>query len=300
MSENWLARLGAGLAVGALLVSGCGSSGGGGGGGTAHGTTAVVMKDGPVQVVGDTRTIDQLVVDVTQIVLEVADDPASGDTDPADGMGGGGMDDPGGDNHGGGNDVVVFDAVRDNGGAPKSFDLLTLTDTSILLNTLPVPVGTYDTAKVKITGASAEFTDAPGTLAPLVLGGDGDDDTQFEFQLDPAVTVDATSVTVAQIDFVPVVTFDGQNYVLSHDGESDQSGECDGEAELEHQGTISSVSADHNTIHLDGLPLAIDVSTVAGKDSLTVGEAVEVKGHLDTSTGVFVATSVDAEDSTGD
>lgn len=279
----------------ALGTAGCGGSHGSksGMGGTPYpstGKTAVLLTDGPIQVVNDNRTIITLEIDITRVTLESAGNEESGGNDGVDGGA-----------------VVVFDTARgDNGGNPMTVDLLALTDSSTLLGLLNVPVGTYDEARLTVSAARAEFEDTPGVLVALVLGSEGEGPAgRFEFEFDPPVTVTADGTTVASIDFVPVVTKVGDDYVLTHDHISDQSGEEGENAGVHFTGAITSVSDDFNTIMVEGVSEAIDVSAAAieaddmavDKTSLAVGQRVKVEGMLDASLGTIVATEVEILDS---
>ena len=279
----------------ALGIAGCGGSHSGksGMGSSAYpstGKTAVLLTDGPIQVVNDSRTIITLEIDITRVTLESAGNEDAGENN--------------GDN---GEAVVVFDTARgDNGGNPLTVDLLSLSDSSTLLGLLNVPVGTYDEARLTVSAARAEFEDTPGVLVALVLGSEGEGPAgRFEFEFDPPVTVTADGTTVATIDFVPVVTKVGDEYVLTHDNLNDQSGEEGEDAGVHFTGAITSVSDDFNTIMVEGVSEAIDVSTAVieandmavDKTSLAVGQVVKVEGMLDSSLGVVVATEVQILDS---
>ena len=274
-----------------MLVTACG----GGGAGQATGTTALVLKDGPIQVVGEDRTVISVWIDIRRIELDRDGGFHDDETDEIEGL-----DDDQEDAREDEDDIVVFDVARgDNGGVPLHIDLLALTSTGDLLATLPVPVGVYDEAEIELAGASAEFADAPGVLVPLVLGGDDDGDDEFEFEFEPPLVVTSAGLSIAVIDFVPVVTRLGADYLLTQDGDADESGEAM-DAEVETEGVVASVSADHNTITLVGVAFAIDVSTALvesddlpdSKDSLAPGQTVDIEGMLDAASGVLVASDV--------
>ena len=276
------------LAVLALSVAGCFDGGPGqnsaaGSPLTSMGMTAVLLTDGPIQVVNDNRTIVHLEIDITRVTLE-SEEGESDEVEAED-------------------EVVVFDAAS-NGG-PLTVDLLTLSDSSVLLGLLNVPLGTYEEAKLKISAARAEFEDDPGVLVDLVLGGEEEGPAgELEFEFKPPVTVSAEGTTVATIDFVPVVTKVGDQYVLTHDGENDESGESEQGEDIHFTGAITSISDDLSTITVEGVSDPIDVSgaeievndDALGPSSLVVGLVVKVEGVLDPSTNVIIASEVEAGD----
>ena len=284
-----------GFALLVLSVAGCYDSGSGqssaaGGPHTSGGMTAVLLTDGPIQVVNDNRTIVSLEIDITRVTLE-SEESESDEFEAED-------------------KVVVFDAASgDNGGNPLTVDLLALADSSALLGLLTVPLGTYEEAKLTISAARAEFEDDPGVLVDLVLGGDDDGPAGvLEFEFDPPVTVSAEGTTVATIDFVPVVTKVGDQYVLTHDGDNDESGESEQDEDIQFKGAITSISGDLTTITIEGVSEPIDISGAkievndveAGPSSLAVGQVVKVEGVLDATLNVIVASEVEVGDDDDD
>jgi hypothetical protein len=271
----------------ALAAAGCGGGHSSKSAGSPYmGMTSILLTDGPIQVVNDTRTIVRLEIDITRVALESAGDDLAGEDDA--------------------DDVLVFDTARgDNGGNPLTVDLLSLADSSVLLGQLNVPVGTYEEAELTVSAARAEFEDDPGVLVLLALGREGEGPAgRFEFEFDPPVTVTADGMTVAVIDFVPVVTKVGDQYVLTHDDIDDETGEVDEQMEIRFTGPITAVSDDHNTISVSGISESIDVSAARveaddlpdDKSSLAVGQLVEVEGSLDPTLGVVVAEEVKIQD----
>lgn len=274
------------------------------GGGTKSGPmgmAAIVIRDGTVQS-SDGRTVTSVFVEISQITIRMDDDADDDDDEHEDGdhhaMNEDGDDDDG--HHGDGDDddddhddddeieIVVFDMFRDNGGVPREFDLLTLTDSGVLLNMRRIPAGSYDRARVQLVGATALFEDdTTQTPVTLLLGSD-----VMKVSFQPPVEVTETGTTVVAIDIVPVLTFDGTNYTLSNDTSSDHSGNCgDGELEIEVEGTVSSVAGDE--LHLVNFPLVIDLSQI-GPVMLFPGMEVEVAGFMDD--GVMVAERLEIED----
>jgi hypothetical protein len=287
--------------LGAALVAACSS-------GSSHaarplGMAGVVIRDGTVQS-SDGRTVTSVFVEVSRITLHQDGDGEHGDDtddDQGDGNGenlnsndDGGDGDQGGGHHQHGShgvDVVVFDMFANNGGVPRVVDLLTLTNSGALFNMLRIPVGTYSGGAVTLVGASAIFEDDP-TQTPVPLAIDGDEGSRFDFDFHPPVAVTEAATTIAAIDIVPVITLEGTGYTLSHDGDSDESGECgDGDLEIEVEGTVGSVTGDH--IHLGDYGLEVDLS---GLDPVLVtpGMQVEVSGYF--AEGVLVAQSLEIED----
>ena len=289
-----------GLVVSAAFIAAC--SGGSSGHSGPMGMAAIVIRDGAVQS-SDGRTVTSVVVEISRITLRSA---AATDGDDEhedhhamndDGNGGGddqGDDDQGEDGGGGGQqptDVVVFDMFRDNGGVPREVDLLTLTDSGMLLNMRRIPVGTYSKAFVTLVGASALFEDDP-TQTPVPLLIDGDIGSTFKVDFQPPVVVSETGTTVAAIDIVPVITLTGTDYTLSNDGSSDQSGGCgDGELEIEVEGTVSTVTGDQ--IELTNFPIVVDLSEIAPV-MVAPGMQVEISGFM--QNGVMIAQSLEIED----
>lgn len=258
------------------------------------GMAAIVMRDGTVQS-SDGRTVTSVFVEISSISLRTH--VASGDDEDHHAMDDNqnGDDDDQGDDQGDdqdeghhGTEVVVFDMNRDNGGVPREVDLLTLTDSGMLLNMRRIPVGSYDRATVTLVGATALFEDdTTQTPVTLILGSD-----TMKVAFQPPVDVSTTGTTVVAIDIVPVLTFDGTNYTLTNDTSSDHSGGCgDGELEIELQGTVSSVSGD--TLHLTDFPLDIDLSQM---DPVMVAPGMEVEVHGFMQNGVMIAQSLQIED----
>jgi hypothetical protein len=163
----------------------------------------------------------------------------------------------------------------------------------MLFNMLRIPVGTYEEATVRLVGASALFEDDPTqTPVPLAIHGDHHDGSQFEFEFHPPVVVDKLGTTIAAIDIVPVITLDGTGYKLSHDGDSDHTGSCEGwELEIDVEGTVTSVNGD--MIELGDYDLDVDLSGIS-RVFVVPGMQIEVEGYL--TDGVLVAHSFDFED----
>jgi hypothetical protein len=180
---------------------------------------------------------------------------------------------------------------RDNGGQPRVIDLLTLSDSGVLFNMLAIPVGTYEEASVELVGATAIFADDP-THTPVELIVAGDDGAEFEFEFDPPVVVTKSKASVATIDFVPVITLGPSGYTLSHDDDTDATGECgDGELEIEVAGKVTSKHG--NLIELGQFDLDVDLSAV-GPVNVAVGDHVEVDGVF--ADGVLMAHNLEHDD----
>ena len=259
------------------------------------GMAAIVMRDGTVQS-SDGRTVTSVFVEISRITLRTHvqhgdDGGADEDHHAMNDNQNGGDDDQGEDQQDDDSpapEVVVFDMFRDNGGVPREVDLLTLTDSGVLLNMRRIPVGSYDRASVTLVGATALFEDdTTQTPVTLLLASD-----TMKVSFHPPVEVSKTGTTVAAIDIVPVLTFDGTNYTLSNDTSSDHSGSCgDGELEIEVQGTVNSIAGD--TLHLTNFPLDIDLSQM---DPVMLAPGMEVEVHGFMSNGVMVAQSLSIED----
>lgn len=272
MNRNaWIAAVTA-----ALSLTACG--GGGGVGSNATGGSAIFLKDAPIET-SDGRPADQVNVEILKVELE------SGDRD-----------------------ITVFEAAPGSG---ITLNVLALTFPT-LLSIANVPTGSYDEVEIKINPANAtiHFTDDDSTEA-LVVTQEGDEEAEYEFEFEPAFTVEAGNVSNAVVDFAPVVSFDGSNYILGHDHEDDDTGEVedvDGEdgpdyhgAEVE--GDYVSISGDRITVSVYGSQAQIDISTATVFEvddvptdkagflaSLTAGEEIEGEGVF--SEGVLIAAKI--------
>src|SRR5689334_7958776 len=156
------------LAVLAVIAA---CSGGGSNSGPM-GMAAIVLRDGTVQS-SDGRTVTSVFVQISRITLRAddqADDDDDGDGEHHHAMNDDGDDDgeehENGDDDHPGTEVVVFDMFRDAGGVPREVDLLTLTDSGVLLNMRRIPVGSYDRASIELVGATA-LLEADTTQAPV-------------------------------------------------------------------------------------------------------------------------------------
>ncbi|MBI3596833.1 MAG: DUF4382 domain-containing protein [Nitrospirae bacterium] len=279
--------------VTAAGLTACGSSGGGSGTG-AQGTTALFLKDGPIPAHDGVPQIVQLWVTIKKITFESINDTT----------------------------VTVYDDAVDAPLGPV--DLLTLNGgNSKLITLVPVPAGTYKEAKMVIDNSPANLYFVPGdgsgnpvldangnpVHTPLILNDENDNvrhDGQLEFEFNPLVVVAADGTTAAMIDFVPVVTTDGNNnYYLDHDFENNESGEIENESETAHteaEGIIAALSTDHTgftlqTGHGDVAVAVSDTTVIEQNDvaktmaDLADGQRVEVKGALDMSTTPPTLTS---------
>ena len=214
-----------GLVLTAALVAACGSGSGGGHGSVPMGMAAFALRDGTLQS-SDGRVVTSLFVEISRITIQSNGDGQHEDDEQENGDDHDGNDNQNGDDDHDGIEVVVFDMNRDNGGVPRVIDLLTLTNSGVLFNMLRIPVGVYDSAVVTLEGATALFEDDP-TQTPVDLAIDGDSGSDFEFDFQPPVHVTTAATSLGAIDFVPVITLEGTGYTLSHDGDTDSSGECD-------------------------------------------------------------------------
>jgi hypothetical protein len=180
---------------------------------------------------------------------------------------------------------------RDSGGLPREVDLLTLTDSGMLLNMRRIPVGSYDRAFITLVGATAIFEDDPTqTPVPLLINGNFGPVFRLDFQ--PPVEVTETGTTVVALDIVPVLTFDGTNYTLSSDNSSDHSGGCgDGELTIEVEGTVSTVTGDQ--LQLTNFPIVVDLSQISPV-MVAPGMQVEISGFM--QNGVMMAQHLEVED----
>lgn len=271
--SNWFVALTA-----AMALSACGGGGGGGDSG-AVGRSAVFLKDAPITT-SDGRQADQVNVEILKVELE------SGDTD-----------------------ITIFEAAPGSG---ISLNVLALTFPT-LLSLAEVPAGSYDEVEIKINPANAtiHFTDND-TIVPLVASQEGDDEAELEFEFEPALVVESGGVSNAVVDFAPVVTLDGTDYILGHDHDNDDTGEVedvDGEDGPDYhgaqvEGDFVSISGDLITVSVNGSQAQIDISTATTFEvddvatdkasflaSLTAGEEVEGEGVF--SDGVLVAAKVD-------
>ncbi len=285
----WFAAVAAALS---LTACGGGGSSGSGGGSTAMGRSAVFLKDAPI-VTSDGRPADQVNVEILKVELE------SGDRD-----------------------ITVFEAAP---GAGITLNVLALTFPT-LLSLAEVPAGSYDEIEIKINPANAtiHFTDDDSTVA-LVVTQEGDEEAEYEFEFEPAFTVEAGNVSNAVVDFAPLVSFDGSNYFLGHDHENDDTGEVEdvdgkdddgddgaggdgGEDGPDHhgaevEGSYVSISGDLITVSVYGSQAQIDISTATVFEvddvatdkagfvaSLTAGEEIEGEGVF--SDGVLVAAKI--------
>jgi len=287
------------LVLVATLIAACGGSGGGRG---PTGTAGFVLRDGAVQT-SDGRTVTSLIIDISRITAR-SRDTTQGDDDDADdhddddehhsGDDQGDDDDQGedeGDHDHGGQSVVVFDMDLDHGGTPRKIDLMTLTNSGVLLIMLDVPVGTYDRVTITLAGARAVFEDDP-TQTPVELAIHGDDGADFRFDLQPPVVVSTGATSVAVIDFVPVITLHNGVYTLSHDVATDESGDCgDRDLDVEVHGTVGSVAGSHFVLEPYGLE--VDLSQM-DPVLLVAGMQVEVEGSFED--GVLVAHTFEIED----
>jgi len=248
------------------------------------GNTVVLLKDGPIPAQNGVPQIVQLWIKIQKLTFVSTDDT----------------------------EVTVFDATVNPPLAPV--DLLTLTGNSMLLTLAPVPAGTYEEAKMVIDTNPANLYFVPGdgngnpvldangnpVHIPLILKdeNDGTSDGALEFEFDPPVVVEANGTTTAVIDFVPVVTTDGQgNYFLDHEIQN-VSGEIENETEMsqvEAEGTITSLAADHSsftlqtgngdvTVIVTGTTMIERDDALLTKADLAEGQNVEVEGTLDVST----------------
>lgn len=230
--------------VTALTLSACGG-GGGGGEEAATGRSAVFLQDAPI-VTSDSRPADEVNIEILKVELKNEDGEGAGDRR-----------------------VTVFEAAPGSG---ISVNLLAL-NFPLLLSLAPVPEGSYEEIELKVNPANAtiHFSDNDATL-PLVVteSGEGDETAEFEFEFEPAFTVEAGTVSNAVLDFAPLVTFDGANYLLDHDHENDETGEVDdvdGDDEdgpdhhgAEAQGLFQSISGDVITVSRNGSTFQIDIS----------------------------------------
>lgn len=294
MKASSIAAIGIGVCAVLGASFACGSR--------ANGKVVVGVKDGP-PTSSDGRTIASLQVDITRIELEAKDE---GDERAADG---------GEDHHSadagtadGGEakdeheeDVTVFEA---GAAGPRTLDLLTVTSFSALMANTTVPAGTYQNARISISGARVVFSDASTVTVPLILEGDGKrSKAHYEFKFRPPVTVGASGTAVAVIDFVPTVQKDGSgNYHLGHDGEHDDSGERHETASLEVHGKVVSYDAVKKVLTLDtGAAIDVSAATIVLRGqtvlatAITAGLRAEVQNRLDATTGALVATRVELE-----
>ncbi len=266
----------------ALTLSACG---GGGGGGSGAGGSAVFLKDAPI-VTSDSRPADEVNIEILKVELKSRDSR---------------------DRH-----VTVFEAAPGSG---IPLNVLSLTF-PVLLSLAQVPEGSYDEVELKFNPntATIHFSDNNTTL-PLVVteSGEGDEAAEFEFEFEPPFTVEAGTVSNAVVDFAPVVTFDGANYVLGHDHEHDDTGEVedvDGDNEdgpdhhgAEVEGIYQSVSGDVITVSKHGAPFQIDISAATRFElngvstdkagflgSLSANEEIEAEGVF--ADGVLHAEAV--------
>lgn len=271
--SNWFVALTA-----AMTLSACGGGGGGGDSG-AVGRSAVFLKDAPITT-SDGRPADQVNVEILKVELE------RGDTD-----------------------ITVFEATPGSG---IFLNVLAL-NFPTLLSLAEVPAGSYDEVEIKINPANAtiHFTDNDSTV-PLVASQEGDEQAELEFEFEPAFVVESSGVSNAVVDFAPVVTLDGTEYILGHDHDNDDTGEVedvDGEDGPDHhgaqvEGDFVSLSGDLLTVSVNGTQAQIDISTATTFEvddvatdkasfvaSLAVGEEIEGEGVF--SDGVLVAAKVD-------
>lgn len=251
----------------AFALSACG--GGGGGGSDAVGKSAVFLKDAPI-VTSDGRPADEVNIEILKVELKDSSDT--------------------GDSH-----ITVFEAAPGSG---ISLNLLSL-NFPTLLSMAQVPAGSYEEIEIKVNGANAtiHFSD-DGTTVPLVVteSGEGNEEAEFEFEFEPAFTVEEGTVSNAVVDFAPLVSFDGANYVLAHDHENDETGELehvDGDDDdgpdhhgAEVEGTFQSVSGDLITVSRYGTPIQIDISAAT---------MFEVDGLATDKAGFLASLSADEE-----
>lgn len=228
-------------AAATLFLSAC--SGGGGGGGTAEGGSAVFLKDAPI-VTSDARPADEVNIEILKV--ELKRDGGEGRVH-----------------------VTVFEAAPGSG---ISVNLLAL-NFPMLLSLAQVPAGSYEEIELKLNSSNAtiHFSD-DGSTVPLVVteSDEGDEPAEFEFEFEPPFTVEEGTVSNAVVDFAPIVTFDGANYVLDHDHDDDDTGEVDevdGDDDdgpdhhgAEVEGLFQSVAGDVITVSKHGVPVQIDIS----------------------------------------
>lgn len=265
-------------------------------GGKANGKLVLGIKDGP-PTSSDGRTITRLEVDISKVEIHPDGEgqhQSTGGKDEADG-GHADQADAGQEED---KDVVVFDA-KTAGGA-RTVDLLKVTTFSALLANLDVPAGSYGGAQVVVTGARVVFSDAPSAVVPLSLEGDGHSKAEFDFHFKPAAVVNEQGTTLAVIDFVPVVTKSGAQYLLGHDN-NDQSGEGDDHNELDLEGTISTVDQAKGTLTMSSGGFAsinfanATIKGGSGAAALKAGAKIELKGTLDKKTGALNATKIELQ-----
>lgn len=257
----------------ALALSACG---GGGGVDGAVGGSAIFLKDAPIPT-GDGRMADQVNIEILKVEVERGED-----------------------------DITVFEATPGNG---IFLNLLELTFPTLLVQA-SLPVGSYDEIEIKINPANATIHFADSTTPePLIVGEEGDDEGELEFEFEPPFTVEADGTSNAVVDFAPLVTFNGVNYVLGHDHENDDTGEVeDVEGDDDHgaevEGAFVSRTADVLTVSVNGATAQIDISNVTvfevndvvtDKDgflaSLDTGEEIEGEGIF--ADGMLIADKVD-------
>jgi hypothetical protein len=253
----------------ALTVSACGGGGGGGGDGSSLGGSAVFLKDAPI-VTSDARPADEVNLEILKVELKKEE----------------GRD---------GEDVTVFEAAPGSG---ISVNLLAL-NFPMLLSVAQVPEGRYDEIELKVNpgNATIHFTDDDSTL-PLVVteSGEGDETAEFEFEFEPPFTVEAGTVSNAVVDFAPIVTFDGANYVLDHDHDDDDTGE------VEHVDGDDDDGPDHHGAEVEGLYQSIDgdrivVSRYGASVQIDISAATlfEVDGEATDKAGFIASLSPNDE-----
>jgi hypothetical protein len=254
-------------------------------GGKSTGRLMLGIKDGP-PTSSDGRTITKLEIDITKIELQP---DGEGEHQQGDA---GQIEDK---------DVVVFDSGT---GPARTIDLLSVTKFSELVANVTVPAGSYGGAEVIVSGARVVFSDAPTVTVPLVLEGDGHSKAEFSFHFKPRAVVTDSGTTLAVIDFIPVVTKDGAQYRLGHDGTNDESGQAHDHHEFEVKGSISALDLAANKLTLTGAQVTtvdftnakITLKGAAGlKTGLAVGQKIEAEGTIDKVSGALIATQLEVK-----
>ena len=197
--------------------------------------------------------------------------------------------------------LTVF---RQPAGSGISVNLLSL-DVPVLLTMANIPTGTYEEAELRLNPANASIHFTDGTTAPLLIAQEGEDEAELEFEFFPLLTVSSSGVSNAVIDFAPVVTLSGSNYVLGHDHDNDNTGEVENVDEAEVEGSFVSQNGDDITLNVNGKTVHVDISgggTEFKVDNAAVNKSaflaalspgVEVKAEGQFSNDALIARQVE-------
>jgi hypothetical protein len=261
------------------------------------GQTALFLKDANIRT-SDGREADEVNVEILRIELEraVAASHEQGDgTGDGDNQAGAGEDD--------GVDVTIF---NEPAGSGISVNLLALT-IPVLLTRASLRTGTYHEAELRLNPANATIHFTDGSTAQLSIEQEGDDDNELEFEFSPPLTITSSGVSNAVIDFAPVVTLSGANYILGHDHDHDDTGELEDVEDAEVRGSFVRRSGDTITLDVNGRTVLVDISgggiEFKNADANVTRDAflaalsagVEVKAEGTFSTGSLVAREAEIE-----